>query len=297
MKLLHIGLTAKSESVPFYFRKYFDVYDEMQPHEAIHDNGKNYDICFMQIQNETTAGKPTVQVLKWVERLKNNGCKVINWTGDMRNTTPDWMIDFSKYVTITAFSNQRDVDYCKSKGINSEFLQIGIDDRIFTPKGQTIGVPKVIFLANNYGNQFPLGQFRREIVQACKGAFGNDFGVYGNGWQQGNGSFNHSQHEEAKAYRGAKVAISCSHYNSPRYTSDRLFRMLGCGVASVVHNYEGIYPDFDWGLRTFDTIPQMIDNIRHLLNDDNDRINYGYFCHEQSKKYTYDEMVKQIIEL
>ena len=297
MKLLHIGLCAKSESLPHYFRKHFDVYDEMQPHEGVNDNGKDYDICFMQIQNEYTAGKPTAQVLKWVERLKNNGCKVINWTGDMRNSTPQWMVEFSKYVTVTAFSNQRDVDHCNSIGIPAKFLQIGIDDRIFTPKGEIIQVPPVVFLANNYGNQFPLSGFRKEIALAAKLAFGNDFGLYGNGWTNGNGSFNHSQHEEAKAYRGAKVAISCSHYNSNRYTSDRLFRMLGCGVASVVHEYEGVYNDFSFGLRTFKTISEMIEEIRHLLADDQDRSVYGQFCHEQSKKFTYDEMVKQIIEL
>lgn len=296
MKLLHIGLCAKSESLPYYFRKYFAVYDEMQPHEAF-DNGKDYDICFMQIQNEKIGNEYTVNKLSWVKRLKDNGCKVISWTGDMRNSTPSWMIEFSKYVTITAFSNERDVEYCKSLNIPSAFLQIGIDDRIFTPKGETIQVPEVIFLANNYGNQFPLGQLRREIVAACKGSFGNSFGVYGNGWQQGNGSFNHSQHEEAKAYRGAKVAISCSHYNSPRYTSDRLFRMLGCGVASVVHNYDGLYNDCDFGLRSFDTIPQMIAEIKSLLENGQDRAKYEQFCFEQSKKFTYDEMVKQIIAL
>jgi hypothetical protein len=148
MRILHLGLCAKSESLPYFFRKVATVYDEMQPHEG-YDNGKDYDICFMQIQNETTNKQPTVKFLSWVKRLKDNGCKVVNWTGDMRNETPQWMVDFAPNVSITAFSNQRDVDYCNSKAIPSKFLQIGIDQRIFTPNGSKTNAPEKVFLSKN----------------------------------------------------------------------------------------------------------------------------------------------------
>jgi len=264
----------------------------MLPHEGF-DNGKNYDICFMQIQNETTAGQPTVKFLSWVKRLKENGCKVISWTGDIRATTPQWMIDFAPYVSITAFSNQRDVDYCRSLGIKSEFLQIGIDDRIFTPIGEKIPSPEIVFLANNYGNQFPLGQYRREVVQYLSSRYGSKFGVYGNGWSNPSGNLNSDQNLEAALYRNAKVAISVSHFNVDRYTSDRLFRALGCGIATLVHEY----PNMETDLSTFTNLQQLGDHIDKLLSDDNYRAIYGKQCHDESKKFTYDVMVKNIIEL
>lgn len=296
MRILHIGLCAKSESLPYFFRKVATVYDEMQPHEA-YDNGKDYDVCFMQIQNEITSGQPTTKFLSWVKRLKDNGCKVINWTGDMRNETPRWMIEFAPNVTITAFSNQRDVDYCNSIGVNAKFLQIGIDQRIFTPEGLKSNSHDIVFLANNYGNQFPLGSFRRDIVNALKSKYGSKFGVYGNGWSGASGNLNSSQYDEAALYRGAKIAISCSHYDSDRYTSDRLFRALGCGVATVVHHYKGIEKDFKDSLATFKDISELMERVDFFLGNDEIRLMYAAECHEISKRFTYDEMVKQIIEL
>ena len=120
--------------------------------------------------------------------------------------------------------------------------------------------------------------------------------MYGNGWSNAKGNLNSDQHKEAELYRSAKIAISCSHYNSDRYTSDRLFRMLGCGVASVVANYQGIEKDFK-NLSTFSSISELMERVDFLLNNTNDRNEYANKCFEMSKHFTYDVMVKNIIEL
>lgn len=292
MRLLYIGLCAKSESLPKYFRKHVTHYDEFLPHEA-YDTGKDYDVVFMQIQNAITAGESTVNRLKWVKRHKDNGSKVISWTGDIRKETPAWMIQFAPYVTTTCFSNMRDVEFMRSKGFNSEFLQIGIDEDIFKPEGEKMTVPDVIFLANNYGNQFPLSGFRRDLINNLSRF---NFGVYGNGWSQAKGNLNTSQYEEAKAYRGCKIAISASHFNVDRYTSDRLFRIIGCGAFPLVHHYTGIEKDFEVGkeLITFNSIQDCVKKIEYFLHNDSEREEIAQNAYLASKRFTYDQMVKSI---
>ena len=295
LRILHLGLCAKSESLPRYFREVATVYDEYQPHEAV-DNGKSYDICFMQIQNEKTGNGKTVDKLSWVKRLKDEGCKVISWTGDKRQSTPRWMVDFAPNVSITCFSNMEDVEYFRSLGLRSEFLQIGIDEQIFKPEGDVLKVPEVIFLANNYGNQFPLSGFRRDLVHALNNNF--DFGVYGNGWKNAKGNLNTDQYEEAKAYRGCKIAISASHFNSERYTSDRLLRIIGCGAFCMVHDYNTIEKDFKIGqeMIAFHSVQDCVSKVGIWLKSPH-RETIANNAHKASKRFTYKEMINNIIKM
>ena len=97
----------------------------------------DYDLCFLQIQNEMMLGYQTANLLKPI--IEKPGF-VINWTGDIRKDTPLWMANLSHYVDVTAFSNQRDVDYIRSNKQRAEFLQIGIDPEIFHPDGVQVTI-------------------------------------------------------------------------------------------------------------------------------------------------------------
>lgn len=297
MRVLHIGVCAKSESLPRYFKEVSTVYDEFQPHEAF-DNGKSYDICFLQIQNDKIGNENTIHKLAWVKRLKNEGCKVINWTGDKRSATPRWMVDFAPYVSVTAFSNSEDVEFLRSLGHRSEFLQIGIDEQIFKPRNVSKDID-MVFMGNNYGNQFPLGRFRNDLALALKRRYKDSFKLYGNGWRNADGNLNSSQIEESKIYNRAKIAISASHFNSDRYTSDRLFRIMGSDICPLVHHYKGIEKDFDCGndFFTFHSIDSCIDEIDYLLRHEEDRNKVRANALEKSKEFRYDKMVQNIIEL
>lgn len=291
MRILHIGVCAKSESLPRYFRKYATVYDEFQPHEAV-DNGKDYDFCFIQIQNDKIGNEQTIKKLAWVKRLKDNGCKIINWNGDKRSYTPKWMVDFAPYVSYTCFSNMEDVNHFHKLGLPSYFLQIGIDNEIFKPLN--LERNGVVFLANNYGNQFPLGGFRRDVARYLKQR--KDFKLYGNGWTFADGSVNHSQHEENKVYNQAKYAISISHFDSERYTSDRLLRAMASGVCCIVHHYRGLETDFkpNEDFFTFKKIEEL-NNILCTSEDQRKKVaNQGL---QKSKKFTYDSMIKNMFKI
>lgn len=302
--LLHIGVNVNTESLPKYFKQACD-YDEIPLNKYTKDNLLNVsyvpDIIFLQIQSDTIDGKDTCSFIgQEIKTLRDKGSFIINWTGDLRKETPRWMIQFAKYVNITMFSNERDIEYCKSIGVNSGFLQCGIDTNIFKPDGVKADVPEIVFLANNYGNQFPLSKYRKDVVETLRLKYGNRFRVYGNGWGGNSGNVNSSQYEEAKVYRGCKVAISVSHFNSERYFSDRLGRALCTGAFVLSHNYKGIEKDFEIGthLATFNDINDLFKSVEFWLEEHDTRNGISREGQKlASKEFSYQNMVKQILEL
>jgi glycosyltransferase involved in cell wall biosynthesis len=311
MRLLHIGCNAGSESMPKYFRDQCD-YREFKLDKNLQQNIRDLlesadsggwfpDRVFIQIQSDTIDGISTCNFIGHeIRQLKEKGAFVINWTGDKRNDLPRWMVDFHNFVNITAFSNEEDVNIAHQYGMDSLFLQQGIDTNIFKPEGKTVNCPEIIFLANNYGNQFPLSKYRRQIADRLSAEFGNKFGVYGNGWNRGSGNLNHSQYEEAKYYRSCKIAISCSHYDSERYFSDRLGRALCSGAFVLSHNYKGIQKDFQIGehLMTFANTDQLVSVCRMFLDEPDTRNGIARRGQElASKEFSYQNIVKQILEL
>jgi hypothetical protein len=237
MKILHIGLCVQQPPYNGFQQSFIDVVGAENYREV--STGSNFlvaevmtilndftpEIVFMQVQ------APNIIPVSLLQKLQTLGCYVINWSGDKRNEVPQWMIDIAPYVNCTSFSNMDDVNTMRALGYNSEYLEIGYDPLIYTPDGEALEVPEIVFMGNNYGNgYFPMSTFRIEMVDFLQKEYGSRFGVYGSGWANGNGNFNHSQHEEAKAYRGAKIAINVSHFDSLNYNSDRLLRILGSGV-------------------------------------------------------------------
>ena len=309
IKLLMIGCNVGTESMPKYFREQCN-YSELRLDNQLANNLSNLyakneipDTIFLQIQSDTIDGKNTNAYIGGIiKAFRDKGAFVINWTGDLRNTTPPWMVEFAKNVSITMFSNMRDVEYCKARGINTGFLQQGIDTNIFRPDGVKGNAPEIVFLANNYVNQFPLSGFRKEAINLLRRKYGNRFKVYGNGWGADSGNVNNSQYEEAKIYRSAKIAISISHYNVDRYFSDRLGRALCSGTFVISHNYKGIGKDFevDKQLVTFNDLNDMCNKIDYWLNPEQEeaRLAIARAGQEQaSKEFSYQNIIKQILEL
>lgn len=307
-KVLHIGCNAGSESMPKYFREQCEYTELRLDGNLIHNIAKEYvgterpDIIFLQIQSDKIDGRDTNAFIgDEIRHLKEAGAFVINWTGDMRDRTPRWMIEFSHNVNITMFSNWRDVYHCEINGIETGFLQQGIDTDIFTPLGHSKdNTPEIVFLANNYGNQFPLSSYRKSVVQTLRAKFGHRFKVYGNGWGNDSGNVNGNQRDEAAVYRGCKIAISVSHYNSDGYFSDRLGRALCSGAFVLSHDYEGLERDFQPGkhLDTFDNLDELVNKCNAYLDDVHKReqiAKEGMFY--ASDNFSYQNIVKQILKL
>lgn len=242
MRFLHIGMSTGDNGHAQGLREAFPEYREINVGDKARLNqdivfcANSYkpELVFIQIQDTgITEGA--------LLALKQNGAFIINWSGDVRERIPSFYFEYAKYVDLTCFSNQPDVDTFTRLGYAAEFLQIGYDPKIYYFDANCHKTTDIIFMGNNIGG-FPLSAYRRDMVAYLKRVYGDRFKAYGIG--QSDGNFMGNQPGEADAYRHAKVGINLSHFNINRYTSDRMFRMLGSGVCVLSHVFEGIQDDF-----------------------------------------------------
>lgn len=307
MKILHIGLCATPNTMNGFQKAFIDVVGKENYREVYTGDSLlkiraielsvifKPDIIFMQIQ------APDIIDIETCKILKDNGAFIINWTGDKRHEVPQWMIDLAPYVSLTSFSNMDDVNTMRLLGFKSEYLEIGYDPEIYKPEGEALNMPDIVFMGNNYGRgYFPMSGFRIDMVDFLRQEYGNRFGVYGSGWAYGNGNFNHSQYEEAKAYRGAKIAINCSHFDSLNYNSDRLLRILGSGTACLSYRHKGMGETYGLGCNYFTDFEQLKKHIDWYLNKDNEfytnemKLNGNDFV---KNTFTFKHQVENIIKL
>ena len=304
MKVLHIGLTVngRGEGLSKAFKEASEEYFEFKVSESLPEQIKDLDVdlVFCQIQGDKIGDRNTNALLNdALQGLKNKGAFVINWTGDIRQSYPNWMGGFN--ADLTCFSNQRDIDTHQG---NSDYLQIGIDPINFTRH-----IPNherghdVVFMGNNYGTMFPLGNFRREAVNVLKSYNSGIYGNYTNSIESINADPNDAfpmQSKESKIYNNSKIGISISHFNVPRYTSDRLFRAMASGIMVLAHHYNGIEDEFKIGqhLDTFHGIVDMKEKIDYYLANSDRRKEIAMHGYEYvHSNFTYSNMVENIFKL
>jgi len=230
-------------------------------------NNFNPNLVFMHIQSGDIIDIQTAISM-------TQSATVLNWTGDVRSPLPEFYPYLGKHIHSTLFTNMNDVDICKAYGVNADFLQVGFDSTHFNSFGQIGSYPEIIFLGSHYPNAcFPLTQLRHDMVMRLRNEFGNRFGVYGTGWGgYENGNITNYE-EEGKAYRSCKIAINLSHFAYRRYSSDRLFRILGSGAFCLTHNYPEIETDFEVGkdLVVWNDLDDLVNKIKRYLVRDSER--------------------------
>ena len=297
MKLLHIGLCVdyKNEGLPFALNKASDFYHEISTGEKDLNDKINhaidkhkFDVAFFQIQASNIVHPFTFQ------KIKDKGIFTVNWSGDIRRNTEQWY--YQTNADLTLFSNLRDVDNLRKHNLKSDFLQIGIDPKVFTRHGIKRDHKKVIFMGNNYGNQFPLSQERRNLVAFL---MSHGYSVYGT-YPGVTGNVNGNQLEESIIYNNCDIAINHSQFNEPRYTSDRMFRILASGCMCLSHHYKGIETDFRIGLdlETYRDINELKRKINHYLANDAERQKIAESGYQLAHtKFTYKQMVENLFEL
>lgn len=270
MRFLHIGMSTGDNGHAQGLREAFPEYKEINVGDkslldaAIEDAARFYkpELVFIQIQ-DTGISSASLQA------LKENGAFIINWSGDVRSRIPSFYFEYAKHVDLTCFSNQPDVDTFNRLGWPAEFLQIGYDPKTYYFDANCPKTTDIIFMGNNIGG-FPLSEYRRDMVAYLKRVYGERFKAYGIG--QPDGNFMSNQPGEADAYRHAKIGINLSHFNYNRYTSDRMFRMLGSGLCVLSHKFEGIHDDFGLNgshIYMWDNLEQLTWVIDGLLKPDN----------------------------
>jgi spore maturation protein CgeB len=128
-------------------------------------------------------------------------------------------------------------------------------------------------MGNNNHYQFPITDFRKQMVDALYQSFGADFGVFGIGWQRSDGNFMGNQPDEAAVYRGSKIAINCSHFDLERYSSDRILRIMGTGVFCLSKHFPGYEKDYEnkKHLVIWNTIDDLLLQCHYYLKHEEER--------------------------
>jgi glycosyltransferase involved in cell wall biosynthesis len=214
----------------------------------------------------------------------------------VRSPLPEWFIDVGKHIHLTCFSNINDVIEARSRGIKSDYLQIGVPNKIFVPEGEISNkTTDIVFMGNNVGG-FPLSKMRSDMVYLLKSRYGEKFKSFGIGF----GEQITNQQEEASIYRGAKMAISLSHFNYTNYYSDRLLRIMGSGCLALSYNFEGITDEFtpNEHLLVWDNFENLVYLIDEFLNKNHDRkVIAKAGCEHVHEKHTWDNRIDQLIKL
>lgn len=252
-------------------------------------NNFNPDYILMHIQSGNVVKDDTL-----IQLSKKS--KIINWTGDVRNPLPSHYLHIGSKIFLTLYTNMNDVQTSLQKGVRADFLQVGFDKKHFNPIGDKGNYPEIIFLGSNYGDMFPLSAFRRQMVERLKTEFGNKFGFYGAGWSNANGNIN-TYAEEGKAYRSCKIAINLSHFAYSRYSSDRMFRILGSGAFCLTHRFPNIEKDFKIGdeVVVWDSLQDLSNKIRYYIEKDKEReIIAMRGCALARNKYTWDDFADNL---
>lgn len=252
----------------------------------------NPDIVFMHTQSGEVVQESTI-----IDMAKS--ARIYNWTGDVRFPTPSHYINTGRHITSTLFTNMNDVYTCRQNGIEADFLQVGFDSTHFNPLGAVDSkYPEIVFLGSNYPEgTFPLTNLRLQMVHRLKNEFGHRFAVYGGGWnglEKGNIT---DYSEEGKVYRACKIAINLSHFAYSRYSSDRMFRILGSGAFCLTHHFPEIEADFKVGedVVVWHDINDLVDKIKYYLNNDKDRERIALNgCFNARTKFTWHHFAENL---
>lgn len=229
------------------------------------------DFIFMQIQ---TPDIITKQLIDEINKLSPN-VFILNWNGDVRIETPEWMIELAKCKNFhTAFTNMRDVNKLQELGFdNTHFVPIGFEETIFNNKIDIMPkIPKIVFTGNNYGDKFPLTNLRMETISLLKRHYNDSFAVQGSGW----GNYSNktlSKLVSSKLYKNTKISISMNNINVYRYTSDRLYNIMACGCFALTHFCDGLQLDFEnkKHLVYWESYKELLDSVKYYLSNEEER--------------------------
>lgn len=307
MKILHIGMGSHmpalaeeisklGESLFIDWTAYIELGLKKQLDSNIESICKEFkpDVVFIHAQQPGVIDENNIHSLHGF---------IINYTYDVLQPIPEWFKQIGKFINLTLFCNENDVKTFITEGMNSDFMFPGYDHNIFKPDFSLIPSAKygeIVFLGNDYSDEhgFTMSSYRRDMVDFLKTTYSDRFKAYGN-WKYNDGSLMFQEKKEAECYRECKIAISLSNFELDRYTSDRLFRIMGSGAFCLAKHYPGIFQDFEdkKHLKTWTNFSELKDNIDFYL--EHDKIRNEIAKNGQlyvSNNFTWKHIAKKIID-
>lgn len=171
---------------------------------------------------------------------------IAHWNGDQYQAagtlSAAWMVELGREVDTTLLVNVQEQGELAHAGVRHPgFLASGYDPECYRPVTSSMPVRReVVCLANRHK---PVAEYaRRNELLARFAAWGDQCVLHGKGWDKESVRARPfvPRTEEAAVYSGAAAALSISmHAGVARYTSDRLWRLLGCGAVALVEQFYG----------------------------------------------------------
>lgn len=250
------------------------------------------DLVFLHLQQPRALDVEAAKALSKVSF-------VVNYTFDVRNDI-SWYKDLAPHIGLTLFGDWESVEELKKAGIkNVDYLGSSADYSWYKP----LNLPRtedIVFIGGNYVNtslDFPQAKERAEMVEFMKDAFGDRFRVYGMGWGPLTTMVN--AQEEINIYNRSKIAITHNNFIRGGYTSDRLWRAMGCGPAVISQYYPGINKDLNkYVASTWLDFPMLKQECEKLLNLEQEREAMGKAGAESVRtQHSWRNRIAQLKEL
>lgn len=202
-------------------------------------------LVFMQLQTPNVVSPGLVTRLR---PLLGRAGVVATWCGDVaaKNSPWDvaWQVPLGQAVDLTLHSSHTHVLALRAAGVRgAAYLQIGYDEAQYRPAPGVEVQNDVCFLGNRYYNPQYLASLREHdahlrdaVIGALARAFGARFALYGSGHPGGRGALPLCRAHEA--YQRSRIGLNISLCNTfLAYSSDRIFRILGCGALLLAKRF------------------------------------------------------------
>lgn len=237
-------------------------------------------LIFLHIQTPDVVDEITVKDLQSI-------APVINYTFDVRKDF-SWMTALAPHITYTLASDYGTIHSMKGQGINNVgFMPCSADYdwyRRLNLKDQKY-YGDIVFVGNDYtlsNMDFPQAQQRKEMVEFLQDTYGYRFRAYGMNQRY---PLLHPQ-EEILAYNNAKIAITHNNFYAKGYQSDRAYRSMGCGVATMMQYFPDMGTDFNsHTCGAWMDLSQLKEGIDSWLGNDRLRLNVADSGHDYVRKH------------
>lgn len=269
-----------------FVRYLFDVIEGYKPN-----------FIFMQVQHAGVIDIHDAHAMSSV-------APVISFSGDVRDDT-SWHEQMGAAGCLIVVNNDDDVDKLKSLGYKADYLQVSFHTGIHNPNNRGSDKRgKIVFMGNHYlEHQYPLSAERLELCRKLKEVFADDFHIFGQNWHlEGLQADFTPSNSCSYIYSGYDIAINHSHYQRSRYSSDRLFYILGSGSFCLTQWYPRIEEEFTDGehLVVYKDLDDLIKKCNFWLRPENEAKRNKIAkqgCEYVHTQCTWNKRIQQLIPI
>lgn len=276
-----IGLRRAFEAIPgveskeFLWRARYDEVGLGKMTDELCNLCRDFQPDAIHLQQAKRFTKYTISRIR-----KAHDCFISHWNADIRAKPEPYVVELGEVVDLTLPSSRGELEWYRRLGVRRvEHLQMAFDGSIFRPVAPSSEHRhEVVYFGHNYLNEHKDAEpnkwsgvgLRLEMLR--KVAAIADVTIFGSKWPASMKLAGVVMHgEAAKVCSSSKIALGASAFNDVHsYTSDRLFRMMGCGICYVCAYFPGIEDMFEnrRHLVWFKTLDECLAAVSDLLHDD-----------------------------